>query len=379
MKLIYIANVRIPTEKAHGYQIAKMCEQFAAAGAVVELITPTKNNPIKQDLFEYYGLKKNFGVCRLKMPDFLVYEKILGRLAMYLQWLFFTVKLFFLKVKPGSLIYTRDQGAALVFGIRGLSVCFEAHDWSSAGTSFAPFLLKKVKYSVATTDFTKEELIGCGFKPAKILVASNGVELADFIVSATAAEFRKQLKLPLDKKIILYSGQLYAWKGVDIFLKAAARLAEQTDILFIVVGGASQEVKKYREVAANRKLENIVFTGNLPRKIVPSYLIAADLLILPNSAKNRESIFFTSPIKMFEYLAAGKPIIASDLPSLRLILNNGNCIFFEPDNFADLAEKIKQALADPVLREKISRQARADAEQYGWDKRARKILEFIKG
>ena len=60
MKLSYIVNLRIPTEKAHGYQICKMCEEFAGLGIDVELITPTRKNSIEVDLFEYYGLRGRF-------------------------------------------------------------------------------------------------------------------------------------------------------------------------------------------------------------------------------------------------------------------------------------------------------------------------------
>jgi glycosyltransferase involved in cell wall biosynthesis len=84
-----------------------------------------------------------------------------------------------------------------------------------------------------------------------------------------------------------------------------------------------------------------------------------------------------SPLKMFEYMASQRPVISSDLPSVRDVFNEKNCVFCRPDDPADLAKKIAMILAKPDLAEKISQQAYQDVKFYTWEKRAAKIINFI--
>ena len=85
MKIIYLANARIPTEKAHGIQIMKMCEAFSDADAKILLLIPRRINWIKEDPFEYYGIKKNFRIKKLPTIDLIPLDFILGNLALWIQ------------------------------------------------------------------------------------------------------------------------------------------------------------------------------------------------------------------------------------------------------------------------------------------------------
>ncbi|MFA6307038.1 MAG: glycosyltransferase [Patescibacteria group bacterium] len=384
MKIIYIANSRIPTERAHGYQITKMCEQFAVAGAEVELLAPTKENSIKQDLFDFYGLERNFKFSLINLPDFLLYEKFLGRFSMYLQWLFFTVKMFFIKIDKDSLVYTRDRGAAWVFGLRGFKTCYESHNWPIKQEKLVFFLLKRVNYIVATNSFIKNEFIKKSFNQEKILVAPNGIDMDIFAVKTAKDEAIKQLNLEnlagaKDKKILLYTGSFRTSgfeKGIIDILKAL-KILNDKNIVFLAVGGNDKDIEYYKNIASEFNIiEQTYFFERQTQKELALFQRASDLLLMP-FPKTAYYEFFMAPLKMFEYLAAGRPIIASDLPSIKEILNDKNCLFCRPGDSEDLAEKIKQALNDPVLSVKLSGQAVSDAEQYGWDKRAKNILEFI--
>ena len=111
--------------------------------------------------------------------------------------------------------------------------------------------------------------------------------------------------------------------------------------------------------------------------MVPKYLAASDVLVLPNSEKGLSE--FTSPLKLFEYMAAKRPIVASDLPSLREILSESNAVMVRPDDPAALAEGIQKVLEDEELAKKLAGNAYIDVQQYSWDKRAMRILEFVGG
>lgn len=118
--------------------------------------------------------------------------------------------------------------------------------------------------------------------------------------------------------------------------------------------------------------------GHRPHQEIPYWLKAADVLVLPNSAKEKISRFYTSPLKLFEYMASGTPIVASDLPSIREVLNEKNAVLVKPDSPEFLTAGIMKVLENPYLSDKISKQAFQDVQNYTWEKRAEKILRFIK-
>ena len=125
-------------------------------------------------------------------------------------------------------------------------------------------------------------------------------------------------------------------------------------------------------------MDNILILGQKQYSEIPYYLKSADVLVLPNSGKSNISKEWTSPIKMFEYMASKKPIIASDLPSLREILNENNAVLVRSDDFKALVNGIKMALNNINFSAKISTQAFKDVKQYTWEKRANNIIRFIK-
>ncbi|PJA01684.1 hypothetical protein COX74_01380 [bacterium (Candidatus Gribaldobacteria) CG_4_10_14_0_2_um_filter_41_16] len=375
MNLIYITNSRLPTEKAYGYQIVKMCEQFAELGVEVVLLAPSKKNSIEKEPFEFYDVKKNFKFKKISCPDFFVLEKYLGELVFYLQSFYFFVKLCFYNFGRPAIIYSRNPEIIWQFSRRGYRTVYDAHIWPASKLRLFKFFLKKVDKIVCSSRGLENEFKANGFKP--ILVAPNGVDLKKIAVKETGEELRQLFRLPLNKKIVMYAGHLYGWKGVASLLEAARLMKQEPDLIFVLVGGTAGDVTKHKNLIEQNELGNILLCGHQPHELILKYFKCADVLLLPNSAQSKVSAWYTSPIKMFEYMASRRPIIASDLPSLREILNEGNCLFFRPDDAGDLAEKIKQLLNDPLLAEKISKQALADVQPYGWDKRAQKIIKFI--
>ncbi|MDD2935317.1 MAG: glycosyltransferase family 4 protein, partial [Candidatus Pacebacteria bacterium] len=140
-----------------------------------------------------------------------------------------------------------------------------------------------------------------------------------------------------------------------------------------VIIGEGSDLKRFK-----KEYPDIIFKGFLPYRELAYNQRAADVLVIPNSGKSKVSSFYTSPLKVFAHMSSGVPIVASDLPALKEVLNKNNSILVEPDSSESLAEGIKKVLEDKNLAENISRQALLDVAKYTWQKRAKAILNHIK-
>ncbi|MBI2450078.1 MAG: glycosyltransferase family 4 protein [Candidatus Nealsonbacteria bacterium] len=364
MTLLYITNSRIPTEKAHGIQVMKMCEALAKESNV-ELVVPERYNWIKERPFDYYGIAETFRIKKLPCLDLIRFHKHIGHFGLWLEGLtFFFPALIYIIFKKADIIYSRDK-FLLPFSFFKKNIIFEAHTFPKRYFLYFPFL-KKLKGMVVITHGLKNLFVKNGISPEKILVAPDGVDLTKFEIRSTKSETRRMLNLPLDKKIVLYAGHLYEWKGVQTLSEASQYLPENVDVYF--VGGTKEDVEKF-------KIKNLNVVGHRPYPEIPLWLQAADVLVLPNSGKEEISRKWTSPLKMFEYMASGIPIVASDLPSIREVLNEDNAVLVEPDSPEKLAEGIKIVLQDHNLSDKILAKAFEDVKEFTWQKRAQKIYE----
>lgn len=373
MKITYITNARIPTEKAHGYQICKMCEEFSKVGFNVELIVPTRKNNIKDSVFSYYNLENNFRIRYIRFFDFLKLERYLSNKAFYFNCFLFLIKAFFIKIDKKSLIYTRDPEVVFACGVRGFKVVYEAHSFPDnfLGKTRLKFLIKKGTEIVCNSDGTKNALFRAGYK--KLIVANNGVDLEVFnSTNKSKEELRKNFNLPINRKIILYLGHLYDWKGVDTVVESSKLFAE--DVLFLFVGGTDDDINAYKNKTLNFRNKNIIFYGRVSKKDVPSMLKSADVLVLPNKPISKESEFYTSPIKLFEYMASGIPIIASDITSIKNIVGDNGCLFFNPLSSRDLHDKILNILSNKDFSSFLVKNSLQIVKNYSWNNRAKKII-----
>jgi len=388
MKLIYITNARIPTEKAHGLQIMKMCEAFARNGLDVELIIPKRINPIKQDSFEYYGVKKIFNIRKIFCVDLFPLKLVPETISFYLQALSFSkiavLCALFKYGRKDSVFYSRDYITLFFLCLLGFNPVAEIHDYrSEKPRRWLRFIFKRARKIAVNSEGTLE-LINEHYKldPQKCFVVPNGVDVDFFNISESREEARNQLKTPENKVIVGYVGRLETSgreKGVSSLLRAFGRLFEsRKDCLLYIVGGPNELIEKYKSELGGWGVspESVVFVGQVEYKKIPLYLRALDILVItaPDEARYAAT---TSPIKLFEFLAAGKAIVAPSLPSIRTILNEENCLFFEAGNPQDLAEKIGWLIDNRPLREKLSQRAHEDARQYSWVRRAGKIMDFI--
>lgn len=352
--IAYLANIRLPTEKAHGIQIMKTCESLARKGHKISLIVSNRSK-IKEDIFSYYNVEKNFNIIPIPCPEFF----FLGKLGFLLMNIFFSqlASHYVWKLKA-DIVYSRDYFLLLDQFIWPQKKIWEVHDgkWN--------FLIKMMKISgvVAISNGLKNFYLNKGLK--NIIVAHDAVDLKEFETDETA-----DLGFKKEKKIIMYIGHLYGWKGVDTFLKASKLLP---NLDFVIIGGNEKEIKSL-EV----DFPQVKFLGYKPYKELAKNQKAADILIIPNSAKSDISRLYTSPLKVFAHMTSNVPIIASDLPSLREVLNENNAYFFEADNEKSLASTIEKVINDNEESIKKAAHAKIDVQNYTWEKRAEIISNFI--
>lgn len=381
MNLIYILNGRMPTDKTYGIYVMKMCEALKNAGADVIFLYPKRQNSFKEDIFEFYGVRGNFKVKELFSLDLLMF-KFLGPFPYLVSAASFYFFLFFyllFNLRNYKYVCTRDFYGAAALKLLGKKIVFDVHSLPARHGFLFKFFLKLNDKFIAITHGLKSGLVNFGISAEKVFVLPDGVDLEKFNVNISKEEARKKLDLPQDAKLVIYTGHLYKWKGVNTLFEAAYKFLISSpqfskETLFVFVGGADKDINKFKEKARKENLNNVLIVGRKPHNEIPLWLKAADVLVLPNSGQEKLSALYTSPLKMFEYMAAGKPIVASSLPSIREILNEENSVLVFPDDSQALAEGIKKVLGDASFAEKISKNALRDAQNFSWEKRAKKII-----
>lgn len=363
MKLYYLANIRLPTEKAHGIQIIKMCEAFARAGLEVELLVPRRRNFIREDPFSYYNVAKIFKIRTIPAIDFLNSTKF----GFWLGAFSFSIASIVARASmKDGMVYSRDELPLWVLGFFGKTIVWEVH--MPRDNRVARALLKRCKKIVAISQGLKRFYETKKIPKESILVAHDGVDLEDFVIEVNKKEIKKNLGLPEGVPIVMYVGRLDPWKGVQTLLDAAAYLPG----VQVVIIGEGDQLARFKE-----RYKNVIFTGYLPYRDLPKNQKVADVLVIPNSKKSIVSAQYTSPLKVFAHMASGVPMVVSDLPSLREVLSEESAMFVNADDPQALAKGIESILADRRHGALIAEHALVEVKKYTWDKRAERIMQFI--
>jgi glycosyltransferase involved in cell wall biosynthesis len=210
------------------------------------------------------------------------------------------------------------------------------------------------------------------------VVAPNGVDLERYRDLPAAEEARKALGLP-DQLTAGYTGHLYPGRGLDLMVELAKHYPE---ISFLWAGGEDSAVERWRAQLDAQGFENIRLYGFLSNEELPMVQASCDVLLMPYErqievSSGGDTAAFASPMKVFEYLAAGRAILASDLPVIREILNESNSVLLPPEDVVAWADALEKLMLDPGQRSWLAAHAREDASQYSWIARAERALEGL--
>lgn len=373
--IYYVFSGRFPSEKAHALYIAKVADSVNQSGRQF-IVVASNRGDVKTEAQEFFNNTQPLDVTYLPTID-LTGSFVPKKIIFFINYFFFTVGcfcFFLFKKNDKTLIFSNESLPSLLLSITGKSVVYEMHDYSEHYHFFFNLLYKKVFKILSQNEWKKEKLLhDFALNPEKIIVEPNGVEIVKFDIAVSKEEARAKLGLQKDTFLVVYTGHLFDWKGASVLAESARLLPSHIQVLF--VGGSPADVqmfkKKYEDVSTVRVL------GYKPHGEIPLWQKASDCLVLPNTATQNISLYYTSPMKLFEYMASGRPIIASDIPSIKAVVTPAEVTFVTPDDSEALAAAILAIEQNQEGYTAKAHKAKEKVLHHTWEKRIERILSVI--
>lgn len=365
MRLLYAFPEPLPLERARGVQVAHTVAELARLGVEVELAY-VPNPPLHP--LAYYGVEAPAGLSLMPLSRSLPWP--LARIHSNRLFLWRLQER--IAAAPDALLFVRHlKLAALLLRDRPRrKLVYEAHEVFSDTAPVAKRahqfdmenrVLRTATLVIANSLPTAERLRQL-YGERAIEVLSNGVDWPEHLPQKDWAHAGSH---------IAYAGSFFAWKGVSDLVQAASELPGCSITLY---GGDAAQLarERARAPAAGAQLE---FRGHVPQQEVMRGLASACIAVLPN--RDDPDSRFTSPIKLFEYMAAGCAIVASDLPSLRAVLTEDEAVWVRPGDPASLADSIRSLVSDPERARRMGERAREKARGFTWRVRAERLAGLL--
>jgi len=399
-RLVYVGGFDFPTPQARGIQTLHTAHALARAGWGVRLLAQRPDHPVgtTAEALAGYGLSPHRRLRIVSLPvarvERLSWLEIHTRLAVT-NWsyaLACVADVLRLGQRPTAIV-TRDPRLAWIFlrtrSLHKRPVVYEVHEIFSTRPRENRTLDPDEIQGVADRTRALEASV---FAEADLLLPLTQA-CADIIEYSYRVPTERIVVVPdgttppsgplparlIDTRKVVYAGQLYPWKGVDTLLRA---MAELPDVRLTVFGGrgspqdpdlrAAQQLVRELDV-----VDRVTFAGFVPHAEVRQRLEGAGVAVLP-LPDNLMARYFTSPLKLFDYMAAGVPIVASDLPSIQEVLSDGdNALLVPPEDPSALAAAIRRLLVNSGLADRLRRTAFEQVQGFTWDSRAARILEAL--
>ncbi len=379
LELIYPVPEKFPDNRARFIQIINTCHALAQKGLSVKLITGLKKGYDKEKIFDFYGLPPCENLKIIKLPILRRERDKYLKISWNGIFNFSLLAYLLLRKKEKAVIFLRHlKLAKFLLRFRKIiknPITFEVHELFHLNDSLNSSKKAKLKKSEIKVYREVDGLICISNQLKDFLIKLINVK-EDKIFGVHDAFKKEWLEINrnLDNSFICYTGSLYEWKGVDVLISAMKFIPNEK---LLIIGGGNR-LEKLKELAIKENVaQRVEFIGSVPHQLIPKYLSKAKAAVLPNIAEGPSQ--FSSPLKLFEYMAAGVPIVASDLPAFREILqDNETAIFFQPGNPEALSAAIKKLLNSKELYKKLSTNAKIKAQDYTYENRADKIYEICR-
>ena len=364
--IYYLSTLTFPSRYANRVQVLKMADAFSALVPVT--LFGTRVSGTSEGVRKRYGLSPRILFCivrgiRLKPRSF---------------WRAFFLRKHIRRAPEGTVFYAREIMLTLFLTLLSRkfreSFFLESHSLHRFPKKLYRFLFFRARGIIVTNRFKKELLIEWGIPEERILVEPNGIDAKRFKKLTTLEDARDALGIPRNLRVILYLGVFSPDRGVDVFFNAALRADASVGDFYAV--GATELQKK--ELEAKYRAGHIHIRELVPYEKVPLYYSAADCLVAPWSGKYDVSRIHGSPLKIPEFMYSARPLVISDLPMTREWVNDRVARLVVPDDPAALLTAIKEILKNPTLARAKAQKARAIAAEHTWDKRAERIIQFMK-
>ena len=385
MKILYITLENLSLHKGSVVHVREIIAGLRKLGHQVGLIACAWNNFEEADSF--YNLHKFSGI---KRQPYIISSVILF--------------IYLLKVLPKyDIIFARDYHTViiallpriifkkkLVFEINGLANEEQKLKIDSIFNRMLSFFIQKAekvatKYSdriVSVTPQIASYLVRQFYCPEdKVEVISNGVNTRIFHPiqdEASLLEWRRKFGIEREEKVVAFVGNLAPWQGVEYLVQVAPLLISTVEnIKFMIIGNGILRKGLEAEVKRLGVSRHFLFTGMVHYKQIPLYINIADIGVAPFiSQRNRQT--GVSPLKVFEYMACGKPVVASRIEGLEFIEAEGAGLLVEPEDLISLETALFELLKDPQKREGMGRRGlQIVKDRFSWDSAALRIEKIL--
>ena len=365
MRICYLQLTRYPTRQANAVHVMNMCAAMAEVGHEVTLVIRASKNAergFETTLHDRYGVSDSFTIRVIPDHQFLVRRQIQRQF----------LKGLLADLRP-NLIYSRTTKFARLWTNLGIPYIYETHVMPRHHPR-----LSMTKTALLSRNFLR--LVVITHSLAEDFRSAFPELHSDAILVAPDAATVKSVVPLADRHGFCagYVGHLYPGKGMETIAAIAPRLPE---VRFDVVGGLAADIQAWRKRTSH--VENIQFVGHVPHREVCRHIAGFDLALAPFGrrieAQKREISNWFSPLKIFEYMARSRPIIAADLPVLREVLEHGRNALLVPPNDADAwVGAIRMLREDSAMRTRLGRAAFEDLKRhYTWSARARAVLKNL--
>ena len=375
-KIAYIAPAVLPSRSANSVNIMHMCQALRQSGHDITLIVPKYGiSNEEKEIFNHYGIKDGFPI------------KFVPRLSVQMKGIDIGLHLFFLSAifyslrNKAEICYTRFLSCAWLASVLGKESILEMHMPPHTRAdlyAFRRMLVHDNRCKIIAISHRLAEILNEQFRMplSRILVCHDAVHLEHYSErEQQCMKVKERLGLSQERLLVAYSGSLYEGRGIKMIIELARNFPE---CYFLVVGGDETRITRCRKKFS--EVDNLHFHGYVPHKNVAGMLLGSDILVMPYETRTTvddkgNTAEYCSPMKMFEYLAAGRAIIASKLPSLCEVLKDReNALLAEPENSHSWIEALRQLVDDKALRARLGAHALETARIHTWDERVTRIM-----